>query len=498
MANLAIVPPATVSTDPRIFRVFISYASEDASIAVAIHKCLTAALPEVFTEIYLDKQFLQPGDKFKPEIESKLEKTDVLIIVYTGVEKPSHGYTGWEVGFFDHVMKTASRPRKKVPMFLESLPATAIDDQGISLNVGRDKLEQTIAEFEADLVVDPEDPLCRMIEAWQDEVGDLIKAAGFVKPVLRPEQDAIARVKNLRLEIFRYLKTTVAITMKPQKQITIKAKGAALQAASQSTEKSLPPDAELAPIGSGGTMAIFGLPDTQTTWEKFLNSIAGNEFRESWKDAITSVVMSSFPDKINVDNSQVIVSTDARRAYRIILTTATKYYDDNREFNLYFVEALQRSDYGNKDTTLLLKGLELVCRFRFLFLEKDSEFFYMNVQLRRPEQIVEITNQLQRELLLLRKDSRDAGLEHTNVWSRFVTWEHLEKMASVFRPLESKIQSVIGEILRAKGDESRLIELRQELSALLKELEENIRPENTLLLHEMATKLEEITSKEAD
>jgi len=121
-------------------------------------------------------------------------------------------------------------------------------------------------------------------------------------------------VKNLRLEIFRYLKTTVAITMKPQKQITIKAKGAALQAASQSTEKSLPPDAELAPIGSGGTMAIFGLADTQTTWEKFLNSIAGNEFRESWKDAITSVVMSSFPDKINVDNSQVIVSTDARRA----------------------------------------------------------------------------------------------------------------------------------------------------------------------------------------
>lgn len=493
-SNLAVLPglSAPAPAGPRIFQVFVSYASEDFSIAEAIGKCLKVALGDVFAEINLDKWFLQPGSEFKKQIEQRLEKTDVLIIVYTGVGKPSHGYTGWEVGYFDRVMKTAPG-RKKVAMFLDKPPAISADEQGIPLNIGQQALQLTHTDFEAGLKVETEDPLCKMIESFQDEVAEITKAAGFPKREMKPEQDPVACVKNLRLEIFRYLKTTVDITLKPQKQITIKAKGAALE----KCDNDLPPDAELMPVGSGGTMSIFGLPDVPTTWEKFLLSTASSKYRDSWRDAITSVVMSSFPDKINVDNSQVVVSTDETKAYRIILTTATRYYDDSREFNLYFVEALRRSDYGDQATTQLLKGLELVCRFRFLFLEDDSEFCYRSVLMTPPDRIPEVTRELQKELNLLRKDSRDAGLELPNVWRKFISWEHLEQMAAAYAPREKKIRSVISRVLEAKGQTDVMGSLRQELADVLKDLEDAIRPGNTLLLQEMAGKLQEMTGKVA-
>lgn len=152
-------PVAVVPGEPRIFRIFVSYASEDHCIAEAIGKCLKVALPDVFAEINLDKWFLQPGSEFKKQIESKLEKTDVLIIVYTGVGKPSHGYTGWEVGYFDRILRTAPN-RMKIAMYLDSPPAISADEQGVSLQIGREHLQMTVEEFESQLSVKPDDPLC--------------------------------------------------------------------------------------------------------------------------------------------------------------------------------------------------------------------------------------------------------------------------------------------------------------------------------------------------
>jgi hypothetical protein len=80
----------------------------------------------------------------------------------------------------------------------------------------------------------------------------------------------------------------------------------------------LPADARLQPDPSGSPMGIFGLPDADMTWESFLKSISRNEYCESWREAITSVISSSFPDKVNVDNSQVVISADKTKSYRII------------------------------------------------------------------------------------------------------------------------------------------------------------------------------------
>jgi hypothetical protein len=166
--------------------------------------------------VNFDKDFLEPGSAFKTQIETKLQEANVFIIVCTGAEKRSHGYTGWEVGYFDRVMRTDPDRRKKISLYLYGPPAITTAEQGIPPGLSEDQLQQS---------------------------------------------------NLLKLTIFQYLKGTVESVVKPQKQITIRARGVDLGQSSAS----LPPEAELRPLGKGGSMDIFGLSDEPITWKKFVD-----------------------------------------------------------------------------------------------------------------------------------------------------------------------------------------------------------------------------------
>jgi TIR domain len=475
----------------RVFRVFISYASEDVAIATAVAACFKTALPDFFAEVNFDKEFLEPGSPFKSQIESKLQQTDVFIIVYTGAEKRSHGYTGWEVGFFDHIMRTDPGRRKKISLYLFDPPAITASEQGISLGLSTEQLRLTPPEFESTLSVLPEESLCKEIASWQDEVGKNIEQSGFTRPQRKPEQEPAKCVLNLKLAIFQYLKGTIENTVKPQKQITIRVKGSALEQSSES----LPPESELRPLGAtstGGSMKIFGLADDAITWKRFVELTASQPFAESWQDAITRVVLSSFPDRVDVDNSQVILGIDGTTGYRVILTTATKFYDDCREYNLYFVEMLQRTDYGDAETTQLLKGLELVCRFRSLFLETGSEFLGENVLMTSAHQLPQLASRLLKELNLLHRDSQEAGLDKPGKWMQFIEFENFKTIAAAYRPAESKLRNIIPKIIALSSQPELLEPQGKEMSEVLLTMQMKVRPLNTLLLREMAAKLSKI------
>jgi hypothetical protein len=173
-ADLSVAKPVA-----RKFRVFISYASEDLAIANAIDKCLTLALGDVFAEINIDKRFLQPGTDFKKQIQAKLEITDVFLLVFTGAEKESHSYTGWEVGYFDRIMET-SPGRMKVSFYVHKPPAISAEDQGISMDISRDKLQLTLEKFESEISVLADDPMCVLLGKWQDTVDEVSKSVGYV------------------------------------------------------------------------------------------------------------------------------------------------------------------------------------------------------------------------------------------------------------------------------------------------------------------------------
>lgn len=479
----------------RVFRIFLSYASEDLAIATAVASCFRTALPDFFAEVNLDKDFLEPGSAFQAQIEAKLQATDLLIIVYSGAEKLSHSYTGWEVGYFDRIMRTEPDRRKKISLYLFAPPPTTSSEQGIPLGLSAELLKLSPAEFESQVSVTDEDPLCKEIEEWQQFVANNIESMQFPRPHYKPEQQAEKCVRNLKIAIFQHLKTTVESVVKPQKQITIRVKGSTLELANGN----LPLEAEIRPsgaLGSGGSMDIFGLADGYTTWGKFLESISTQPFGESWRDAITSVVLSSFPDRVNVDNSQVILASDGKTAYRVILTTATKFYDDYREYSLYFVEVLQRDDHGDDDTTYLLKGLELVCRFRSAFLEPSSQFLGETIGLTSVDQLPQTALKLLKELNFLHRDAQEAGLDRPGMWARWVTIDHIKTIADAYRPCELKLRETISKITAARGQGALLQPLANEMAEALMAMEKVVRPENALLLHEMATELNKVVEKQ--
>jgi hypothetical protein len=474
--------------EQRVFRIFISYASEDSSIATAIASCFKTALPDFFAEVNFDKGFLEPGSAFKTQIETKLQETNVFIIVYTGAEKRSHGYTGWEVGYFDRVMRTDPDRRKKISLYLYGPPAITTAEQGIPLGLSEDQLQLTSQEFESSLSVSQEEPLCKEIEAWQEEVGKNIEKSGFSRPHRKLDQEPATCVRNLKLAIFQYLKGTIESVVKPQKQITIRARGVELAQSSAN----LPPEAELRPLGKGGSMDIFGLSDEPITWKKFVDLTAHQMLAESWRDAIASVVLSAFPDRVDIDNSQHILASDGKTGYRVILTTATKFYDDYREYNIYFVEMLQHPDYGDQDTTCLLKGLDLVCRFRSIFLEPDSDFLGQNVLFTDVHRLPVVAGSLLKELNLLHRDAQEAGLERPGVWTKYVNFDHIKAIAGAYRPCEAKLREIIPKVMAVKGEPALLEPLGKEMSEVLTAMQKVVRPENGLLLREMAAKLNQI------
>lgn len=475
--------------EQRMLRLFISYAREDEKIAIAVANAVQVALGPS-AEVFIDSG-LRFGLDFKAEIKNKLDQTDVLIAVSSDALKPAFGFTGLELGYFIHSMERDLRSafrRRVVPIYLEKPPDVLAEDEGVNIGISRSTLALTFEEYEASLKIDWDHAMVKFLREFQALAEKLREDNGGAKIPLSPEQrDLLGLVKRMQLAIFSHLKNTPESTLKPQKQITIRTSDAALEEA----KGDLPPDAQLVPVGTGNPMSIFGLPSEPMTWYEFYRQTKNAKFRDSWVDAIGSVVCSSLQSQLDVDNSQVIVSYDEKHAFRVILTTGTRYFNGTREFNLYFVEYLKRGDFGDRSTTVIFKGLELLCRFRSLFLEKNSEFSSLSFQVVNIGSFTSLARNMERELNLLRRDALEAGLDRANVWAEFVDWSRLAKMAEIWRPLETRIRATLTEI--RSQDNENLEAYRLKLVASVKEMEESMRSINAETIAEMTEELRKYT-----
>jgi hypothetical protein len=474
--------PTLVSSQskPQILRVFVSYAREDEKIAIAVFEALRIGLG-TYADVFIDNA-LRFGLSFQDEIKSRLDETDLLVVIYSATLKAVYSFAGMELGYFMGLMShdaSTRRPRRIVPVYLETPPDVIAENEGINISISRATLAMSLEEYSTSLRIDSENPMVRFLAEFQEIVDEMRKESKLPKVTKRPEeQDLCGTVQKMQLSIFSHLKTTAESTLKPQKQITIKMSDFAPGPA----RRDLPPDASLIPMGTGNPMSIFGLPNQEISWKDFSISAKNSRFGDSWIDAITTVLTSSVQGQMETDNSQVIVSNDGTHAFRVILTTATRFFNGISEFNLYFVEYLNREDFGDPDTSLLLKGLELSCRFRFLFLEKKSEFSYMNIRIISSSAFHEIVRNLERELNLFRRDALEAGLDKPGVWADFVDWQILQNMSEKWRPLEAKIRECCAQIREAQEKPDALPDLRASLAGTVEQLETTIRPLNTELI----------------
>jgi hypothetical protein len=171
------------------------------------------------------------------------------------------------------------------------------------------------------------------------------------------------------------------------------------------------------------------------------------------------------------------------------LTSTTRFWDDRREFNLYFVATLPEPDHGDRDTTLILKGLQVACRYRFLFLEAMSRFSAGSVLLTREEQLPELAASLLQELDLMTRQRQLASLDNRIIWAGFVDPELLASMRDNYRAGELVIRDLIGRVLDARDKRETLAALRRELSEAVGKIEDATRALNAELIKAMAEKL---------
>ena len=91
-----------ISND-NIYRIFVSYASEDEKLATEMAELLRNTFPRNLHVVTM-KDF-RIGGEWRQDLDKRIEETDMLILVFTGALKRSHGWTGYEVGSFSRDIK---------------------------------------------------------------------------------------------------------------------------------------------------------------------------------------------------------------------------------------------------------------------------------------------------------------------------------------------------------------------------------------------------------
>src|ERR1700677_464789 len=127
-------------SNPDRLKIFFSYASEDEHIADTLAKTLRLAF---FYEIEITMMSeFSIGKNWRKIIEDSILATDIFMAIESGQLKPSHSYTGKEVGMFD--ISRRLQPKMKnfpdmerlmIPFAVLTRPTASTDEfEGIDID----------------------------------------------------------------------------------------------------------------------------------------------------------------------------------------------------------------------------------------------------------------------------------------------------------------------------------------------------------------------------
>ena len=494
--------------------VFTSYAHEDRKITDA----LCAMLEDIFGEdihVFYDKESLHAGEDIDEKIQEELRKADTMLVISTGVMRASHSWTGFELGFFAATHESKPGVRGKVISICthDDVPPTEGTRRFVPLNIESELLDVDPVRAGQSIEISDDDELLQLI-------GDLVLEIDAVKlGEKKARRDECKKhAKNFKLAVVEVFKSRIKEVRKPQKQFLIRYNSKEVDP----SRDDLPPEATI--ISVGGAIGLFGVPNNHPglsdmeaseivlvgvrdkgrlkakgmTWGQLRELIANDPLALHWGAALCQVVISAGASTFDADNSQVIVAHSGDKRYRLILTTSTTFYDGTVEASVYLVEAFRRKDYGRQDTTLLLKGLHIVCRFRFLFLESQSDFYWFNIEGWGTARLPRMARQLLAELGLMQTEAQDAELHKPGTWEVFVSIDDLEAMMRTWKPLETEIRKLCLRAMEPGADEASLAATLVELKQQLKLVAQRITVHNSMMLGAIAKKLADMARTAQD
>jgi len=397
-------------------QVFISYASEDEHLATAIAEELRTAFGLASLRVLIGAE-VGLGTPWRKQIEDDLDNADILLIVATGIEKLSHSFTGFEVGYF----KGSKRSRPKMAHFKSerlvipiaiatTIPGTVDDTQGVQLDgplnplmIDQELLKDQEKFANAVDYASDDNPLLKLFK----RILSIIGASSFNEQELAPFQRQIRdSSKRLHQMIFSELRKRISTEIFPERKIVIRV--------DPSTGTRLSDDllAGATIEFHGRSFDVFGFetpPQGRLDCKVFLASIPNKRVAAIWSDIIQSQVQNARQQNFR-ENRRLITSPDKTRFFRIFAANSVLYFSGENEIHIYVVEVKSR-DFGDRTTTMLLKAIQVGLQYRFMFLEQSSEFSPASISVTLKDQLRGTVSDLIQELEYLLWMSKDAGLD---------------------------------------------------------------------------------------
>jgi hypothetical protein len=397
-------------SDSNAMKLFISYASEDQQIADVLKLTLKAAFRDEIYIIMLSE--FATGLNWKGIIEQSISETDVMIVIATGRLKPSHSFTGYEVGAFKQsvfvqpmMTKWKSLRRRMIPFaVLAQVPDTINEFEGI--NIDQSSLRDV--RFEAASL---DDNLRRLQSEQRDgrpnSLKFLLDIQGMLddrdpdvgRHTIAEEQDTIRILTGFSAEMAKQVISLILnrekSSYRPKAKLIIRTGpgGAKLGRHISIADLSI----ELI----GDFSKIFGPCNHATTKHTWQELTANVPFDVSlqWQKALQAVIGSQPTNEYLEDNT--IISFDSKQLYRIITSAIVTYYDDTVEYQVYVVGVLHERECGDPHTSLMLHAVEVSLGYRFLFLENSSLFSPEIFAATAPDELMKSTSDMVDYLTLL-------------------------------------------------------------------------------------------------
>ena len=352
----------------------------------------------------------------------------------------------------------------------------------IKLDSNEASIFASTEDYKAKLKIEEDDPFLLFF-------GDIYRAIrGFDLSTKQQDQQRLAnKVRDLRIAIFSKFKTRPRLIERPQGRII----ASWMQDADSYQQGRLPDDTNFRLMG--GASRVFGMPGDiegkDLKWISFIERLKATPTSKLQIHTLHSCLVSaSDAGAVDRTGDGLLPTPDYQQVFRLVLNTCTTYYDGRIEVNLGLVEVKLRPDVGNEETTTLLKGLRIVCRFRSLFLERDSELNFINFEFGRPENVLEKARRLGSELDAIVCDCAEAKLDDPARWLRFVDAKDLQEMNAVWHPLNEQLINLCDEILSIT-DVSKILAIGHRISLVLQDIVRKTPKYNAALLKSMAQKL---------
>lgn len=371
-------------SDSRKLNLFLSYASEDQSIADAVANTLRAAFHDAI-ELTMMSEF-QVGLNWNDIIDDSIAKTDILIAIATGQLKPGHSFTGYEIGSFNMSARTQptmtllpKQRRRLIPFaILHHIPGTMTQFQGVNIDP---KILHSVSFDPSDLAGEMQ-KLSK--DASDEATQDVFKFLADIDDVIsKADQDSseqggrtiekrgrIAFLSEIAFNLCNNIFSIMSNREKgspiiPKSKVIIRLPPRDDQLGNDLSEVSLKIE--------GSCSEVFGLgpADKLLDWKSF-TAKTGADIAYGWKDTFTRLLVDSDGGRF-IDNN-VILSFDRRKMFRLFVSKITTFYSGFREYHIYVIELLMPKYYGDPDTTTLLRALQASLAYRFMFLENTSEF----------------------------------------------------------------------------------------------------------------------------